>query len=133
MCSRKSPRCSFERIEGLVVTPLTKPRCNACSSSSRLAVSMNSFIPSLLLTEDPAHRLGQIGGTAIRRTAVSAAVRLIQQDRAAAGGPSRGNIAPAIADQEAALQVESPTPRGGQEHPRLWLATVTTVGGIVVA
>src|SRR4051812_15802431 len=49
MWALKSRCCSLDRIAGFVVTPLGKPRFRHCSSSSRLAVSTNSFMrhPSL--------------------------------------------------------------------------------------
>src|SRR5215471_20931505 len=48
MCVLKSRRCSFERMLGLVVMPLAKPRLSASSMSCRFAVSTKIFTRLLL-------------------------------------------------------------------------------------
>src|SRR2546425_749421 len=58
MCSRKSPFCSFDRIEGFVVIPAGKPRASASSISTKLAESMKIFMvtpswASVLLRDRP--------------------------------------------------------------------------------
>ena len=47
MCSVKSVRSSFARMEGLVVMPATKPRASYSSISARFAESTKSFMTLL--------------------------------------------------------------------------------------
>src|SRR5262245_51024689 len=135
MCSRKSRHCSFDRIDGLVVTPLGKPRCKHCSSSSRLAVSTNSFMLFSLsaMGQNPIRCFGQTMYTMIGPASRRAAVRRLHEKGAAAGRLPSRQVAPAIADDKAATQIEPPAMRRLPQHARLRLAASAVVAVVMVA
>lgn len=67
---------------------------------------------------------GKVGNGEIGGGAELLVITMIDQNGAATGGTAAVDIAPAVADHPAAAKIESVNGGGGQEHPRLRLATV---------
>src|SRR5215208_4713145 len=99
MWAENSRRSSFERIDGLVVTPLANPRCSAASISARLALSTKIF--TRVHPPRPQHDLDrprEIRRFEIRLYPLALAPGRPQQHRGAARRSTRREIAPAVAD-----------------------------------
>jgi len=76
------------------------------------------------------NRFSECGDDELRLLAQRLAITVIDEDRAATGGVRAINVAPAIANEEAVLQIDIVLRRGAEQHP--WLR-FPAIAGIVVA
>jgi hypothetical protein len=88
---------------------------------------------SVPTVEDQAAGLGERAGHGIGHLGERLAVPVADQDGPTPGGPTRTDVAPAVADHDAEAQVERPIRRGRQEHPGFRLAAGAPVLVSVVA
>jgi hypothetical protein len=77
------------------------------------------------LAEPPHGEIGRLGR--------SLRIARVDEDRLAAGPPPRLDVAPAIADHDAVLEVDSPVVCGVEEEAGRGLAALAAIGVVVGA